>query len=157
MQSGRIIPACAGKTVLRVQAPIQVSDHPRVRGENGTKKTGMTRPDGSSPRARGKLIDECLTKEECRIIPACAGKTQGRRGLAKYIADHPRVRGENVSGLETKKKVVGSSPRARGKRLWLTKARQAVRIIPACAGKTPFEFGAALAVSDHPRVRGENA
>ena len=51
----------------------------------------------------------------------------------------------------------GSSPRVRGK---LSPARVYIAfdgLIPACAGKTPFQIGPIDAEKAHPRVCGENA
>ena len=52
----RNIPACAGKTTNTGQKIPPFSEHPRVRGENLGGKGVFQRFDGTSPRARGKLL-----------------------------------------------------------------------------------------------------
>ena len=54
MNSLGLIPACAGKTMLRGKQLQERSAHPRVCGEN--QRLGLTigGKDGSSPRVRGK-------------------------------------------------------------------------------------------------------
>ena len=69
---------------------------------------------------------------------------------------HPRSRGENayfdwVGSIDE-----GSSPLTRGKRAVAGDKAQALRLIPAHAGKTNREADQCLAVAAHPRSRGEN-
>ena len=52
--------------------------------------------------------------------------------------------------------VTGSSPHARGARHVLTLAGLIAGIIPACAGSTLDHHAHALALRDHPRMRGEH-
>ena len=52
-----ITPACAGKTIKRIQASVFAWDHPRVCGKNDPDWLILTRPMGSPPRVREKLID----------------------------------------------------------------------------------------------------
>ena len=71
----RITPACAGKTSATVTGSLPGWDHPRMRGEDASRRG----------RCRGFE----------RITPACAGKTlytATSRGLGR---DHPRMRGED--------------------------------------------------------------
>ena len=92
-----ITPACAGKTDRRDAWTRRERDHPRVCGENSTKKASCCDSEGSPPRVRGKprrlTVYECLVG----ITPACAGKTQKSRSAALGRRDHPRVCGENRS------------------------------------------------------------
>ena len=74
-RKARIIPACAGKTVVSAVAIYINTDHPCLRGENRHRSVTSKSLVGSSLLARGKhepgvKVDNCL-----RIIPACAGKT----------------------------------------------------------------------------------
>ena len=74
----RLIPACAGKTSVRVRVPWPLRAHPRVCGENEVAAGPAAHPRGSSPRVRGKL--PCMIRYilSPRLIPACAGKTRDR-------------------------------------------------------------------------------
>ena len=86
---------------------------------------------------RGKRKRLISRVDRIRIIPAHAGQTEARGLLRQIRSDHPRACGANVTldGLI----IVpgGSSPRMRGKLLFLTFRFVLVRIIPAHAGQTP--------------------
>ena len=136
-----IIPACAGSTGwyqapltstagssphargapnAEALRPVAVWDHPRMRGEHNSTPT-------------------CV-RDPLRIIPACAGSTEGRRrrrlrdrgssphargapvgavGVDEVERDHPRMRGEHNLKLDIRVVDVG--------------------IIPACAGSTKHD------------------
>ena len=112
---------------------------------------------GSSPRVRGKLRFGGTFPPSTRLIPACAGKTDGYF-LRKFRSwAHPRVCGENLLLSVLVLWVAGSSPRVRGKRRLPVSSIISRGLIPACAGKTfPRESGDEP-VWAHPRVCGENA
>ena len=90
---GRIIPARAGFTRVRVVEGCRRRDHPRSRGVYG----GVLRPTavqvGSSPLARGLLEILSEAVEDLGIIPARAGFTRRPRGAPRSSGDHPRSRG----------------------------------------------------------------
>ena len=90
-----IIPACAGSTAgSRSRIPSRW-DHPRMRGEHHSSMTLRVPLPGSSPHARGALIQMYTRVMATGIIPACAGNTvfAGCGGLRGR--DHPRMRGEH--------------------------------------------------------------
>ena len=64
--------------------------------------------------------------------------------------------GENFTIEENAEKFLGSPPRVRGKLALRTEADIYVRITPACAGKTDYEYKGRHRFGDHPRVCGEN-
>ena len=74
-----LIPACAGKTIVSVIGVSFSGAHPRVCGENFMNPKTAYSQAGSSPRVRGKRRGRGLTHFHERLIPACAGKTPGRR------------------------------------------------------------------------------
>ena len=112
---------------------------------------------GSSPRARGAphRLDWRYTMQG--IIPACAGSTACHTYRGGRQRDHPRVRGEHVSGETIRALATGSSPRARGAQSGLEILRRRPGIIPACAGSTWCCVQSEYDTGDHPRVRGEHA
>ena len=66
------------------------------------------------------------------------------------------MRGEDKQHWKQKTPKTGSPPHARGRRASPEFVGDAVRITPACAGKT-HETGAPLEKPpDHPRMRGED-
>ena len=77
-----LIPARAGKTMDACSRALLSSAHPRACGEN-FDNVGKDIPFmGSSPRVRGKQPRPGPTRRPPRLIPARAGKTDRRRGLA---------------------------------------------------------------------------
>ena len=67
------------------------------------------------------------------------------------------MRGENASYNNLPNTGFGSPPHARGRLVQVVHCLVSVRITPACAGKTDAVGQAAAGVSDHPRMRGEDA
>ena len=112
----RLIPACAGKTVLPEWVRGWGRAHPRVCGENHAVGVDREPPGGSSPRVRGKL--------------------GGDQGAGVLRVAHPRVCGENRGSVTTCRPSAGSSPRVRGKPVYEVTEPGAFGLIPACAGKT---------------------
>ena len=113
-------------------------------------------PVGSSPRVRGKretALDKALT---LRIIPARAGQTSPRCSALRAGPDHPRACGANDDGGSQSNRVLGSSPRVRGKRLRDLVTETAPRIIPARAGQTLGSALSMVGLPDHPRACGAN-
>ena len=133
---GRLIPAHAGKTVLRVLRAGACAAHPRSRGENHPPQAGTRRYHGSSPLTRGKLHLRGVRPRVRGLIPAHAGKTGHVRLRHAGDPAHPRSRGENPNVASSFSAAGGSSPLTRGKR-----------------GHRRTRGGIHLA---HPRSRGEN-
>ena len=111
----RLIPAWAEKTAAAPGPESQPRAHPRVGGENGISRGGLTLLGGSSPRGRGKRRMVLTTGWPVRLIPARAGKTNTNPTLQSVSQAHPRAGGEN--GLNSQRVIagIGSSPRGRGK------------------------------------------
>ena len=130
------IPACAGKTLRGYPCCCQPPEHPRVRGENPAFANSIPDDVGTSPRARGKLPVTWFPLSNNRNIPACAGKTFATGDQGAWGAEHPRVRGENSNNVAVSGTRIGTSPRARGKRVKKGEKVDFARNIPACAGKT---------------------
>ena len=131
-----ITPACAGKTWTSGIRRFRRWDHPRMRGEDTTKTSIFTTPPGSPPHARGRPAVKPGEIECSRITPACAGKTTLSRQRIYAWTDHPRMRGEDVHGGQSRRRSVGSPPHARGRLACDLLTEPAARITPACAGKT---------------------
>ena len=115
-----LIPACAGKTPGWPPWTAGAGAHPRVCGENAIATFTKDHPHGSSPRVRGKRCTAARTRFDCRLIPACAGKTPLDRTRNPVYRAHPRVCGENCTITVILWVLSGSSPRVRGKRTFGT-------------------------------------
>ncbi len=112
----RITPACAGKRQCFSCCFIKLGDHPRVCGEKSKRHRPRLLQLGSPPRVRGKGVCGEWFCPDCRITPACAGKSVGEVSVSVLIlGSPPRVRGK------------GKRIHARGCRRGIT---------PACAGKS---------------------
>ena len=75
LEGGRLIPAHAGKTLRRRLLRVNLRAHPRSRGENPSVTVANSVMRGSSPLTRGKLDRARDDADQCRLIPAHAGKT----------------------------------------------------------------------------------
>ena len=151
-----LIPACAGKTRIRRAILCHGRAHPRVCGENVSPAKVASQLDGSSPRVRGKHTAALRLSGRCGLIPACAGKTRICGGDPPERGAHPRVCGENRVAGTPRGRLLGSSPRVRGKPSPGHRRRSMGRLIPACAGKTDHRRQPNGYRRAHPRVCGEN-
>ena len=131
-----LIPAHAGKTLTgRLRFPGGRA-HPRACGENTLIMRVKSPIKGSSPRMRGKRLEDVIQLLHVRLIPAHAGKTDQQSGRRLVSRAHPRACGENTSRPFLPLWLTGSSPRMRGKRSRRSARACARRLIPAHAGKT---------------------
>ena len=78
-----LIPACAGKTESGCSRCRRVTAHPRVCGENSFEAWARCAWSGSSPRVRGKRHHTPDCRRRRRLIPACAGKTNGDKHMTR--------------------------------------------------------------------------
>ena len=132
----RLIPARAGKTVPDSFEFSREAAHPRAGGENAMTPRVRSRLAGSSPRGRGKRGMTGATSLSPGLIPARAGKTDRRCEPARQGWAHPRAGGENTARASTLVRMIGSSPRGRGKRKCFLHVLGVRGLIPARAGKT---------------------
>ena len=154
-QARGLIPTHAGKTSSCRHRLLSGRAHPRSRGENEIKRSGLTRTKGSSPLTRGKQGEGLAVDGLRGLIPAHAGKTFHRRNEPRASGAHPRSRGENLAG-EREAAAWGSSPLTRGKRPRPPLRRRQAGLIPAHAGKTVCAGIRQPRTRAHPRSRGEN-
>ena len=111
---------------------------------------------GSSPLARGTLLDTGTRYVLPGLIPARAGNTHGRLEYGAYRRAHPRSRGEHVRRISSARVCLGSSPLARGTP-GMPRCQSPRRgLIPARAGNTSIYVIYAGSLWAHPRSRGEH-
>ena len=151
----RIIPALAGNTALWSLLWRLWWDHPRSRGEYIELGLQPAEGWGSSPLSRGIPNPYSGALSGARIIPALAGNTAFQRVTTEIGADHPRSRGEYLSGAVAVLVAVGSSPLSRGILMTTATEITTARIIPALAGNTENRQDGQVTYEDHPRSRGE--
>ena len=131
-----LIPAYAGSTEARRDAPISSGAHPRLRGEHSVLDGIVGALWGSSPLTRG-------APQGCHggvvwvgLIPAYAGSTLTRGAATCPPRAHPRLRGEHCSKSGSLPVVTGSSPLTRGARMSTEPPHPSQGLIPAYAGST---------------------
>ena len=151
-----LIPAHAGKTLMRFAVRRSSWAHPRSRGENLSDLFVDAAAQGSSPLTRGKLWMVYPSVRGRGLIPAHAGKTEATDHAASSGRAHPRSRGENVRQGHVRLGGPGSSPLTRGKLPTLPTSQHVRGLIPAHAGKTGTGAGEVVTLGAHPRSRGEN-
>ena len=151
-----LIPAHAGKTIIRASDAGAPQAHPRSRGENSSTAERTKQKNGSSPLTRGKPRRTRTRQLKTRLIPAHAGKTSSHADAAAQDAAHPRSRGENVTQRRNATASGGSSPLTRGKLCRVSTNHRKERLIPAHAGKTRAAQPTRRRARAHPRSRGEN-
>ena len=151
-----LIPARAGKTRSTWRTPSPRQAHPRACGENNGMGEGVVGCFGSSPRVRGKPIEQQFLRARVGLIPARAGKTPSTTSPKKARPAHPRACGENIKTTAPPAIEAGSSPRVRGKLPARSVHVPAPGLIPARAGKTPTSPPDRTRSWAHPRACGEN-
>ena len=132
----RIIPARAGFTCYPEDVLSASGDHPRSRGVYRLHHEDRVESEGSSPLARGLLVDVSRQGQHARIIPARAGFTSASGAWKTSTPDHPRSRGVYGDSSENRLSLLGSSPLARGLHDGRPLTVAPPRIIPARAGFT---------------------
>ena len=152
----RFIPAGAGNTPLRCHQDTHSEVHPRGRGEHRNTCRLSQVPTGSSPRARGTLVEYFDDAVHTRFIPAGAGNTVRELFPKLTVTVHPRGRGEHGLAAGGGQTGSGSSPRARGTRSGFLGYSGHDRFIPAGAGNTGSWPRPCWPGPVHPRGRGEH-
>ena len=97
-----IIPARAGFTIIPLFTTFGTTDHPRSRGVYDLRYPADGGSRGSSPLARGLLLDAGLPDGDEGIIPARAGFTSVGSFSTSSQRDHPRSRGVYEFESQTK-------------------------------------------------------
>ncbi len=151
----RFIPAWAGNSCNGRSGCGATPVHPRVGGEQGSRRRRNEPRQGSSPRGRGTVGRIRDGLRLLRFIPAWAGNRQGMIVADGEHPVHPRVGGEQGMVRPRIQRSDGSSPRGRGT-VHPTKGVMAVlRFIPAWAGNSDEHLLLLRFVAVHPRVGGE--
>ena len=132
----RLIPARAGNTSCSSLPGSPPSAHPRSRGEHLNHAGAGAGVRGSSPLARGTLLNLPSGFPGGRLIPARAGNTSSAEPILVFMSAHPRSRGEHFLSVWVFCRASGSSPLARGTPNYGKHWALCCRLIPARAGNT---------------------
>ena len=91
-----LIPARAGTTWRAAIARLLSWAHPRSRGDHLGHYIYMRVCRGSSPLARGPLLNFIGDEPAIGLIPARAGTTESERNINRDTGAHPRSRGDHM-------------------------------------------------------------
>ena len=150
------IPAWAGETGTIPFSSSGTTVYPRVGGGNRRAAYADTANPGLSPRGRGKPGAGNPAAVLLRSIPAWAGETPRLIVAGGLPEVYPRVGGGNFAGRDDFPRLVGLSPRGRGKRNPFQDFAGIPRSIPAWAGETQDDRVGFRQVRVYPRVGGGN-
>ena len=156
MRGARSIPAWAGETILYADDVLAKGVYPRVGGGNAAVWAGEAIQDGLSPRGRGKLRGIAQHFAHARSIPAWAGETTAKRTATATSWVYPRVGGGNARYAVGRARVIGLSPRGRGKQPRSVRVVKHRGSIPAWAGETKGFYQHHPPFRVYPRVGGGN-
>ena len=116
----RFIPAYAGNSRRQFVKRLNISVHPRLRGELEDFTVTKSGCRGSSPLTRGTQRGVKAEIINDRFIPAYAGNSTAENSRIAQAAVHPRLRGELIFQRCSSQFSTGSSPLTRGTHLkWL--------------------------------------
>ena len=107
-----------------------------MRGDHSSMYSVALNHPGTSPHARGPLLQGVHDLNVVGNIPACAGTTAVIGYNAELDKEHPRMRGDHEMPQLDKIRRTGTSPHARGPLYALQSRGRARGNIPACAGTT---------------------
>ena len=132
-------------------------DHPREYGENKHGCLMKYPSHGSSPRIRGECLFHALCTLLLRIIPANTGRMRCWSALTFSCRDHPREYGENELPPHIFRRMMGPSPRIRGKCRLVKRSMRLMGTIPANTGKMAKKNTPSSASrGPSPRIRGKS-
>ena len=110
-----LIPAGAGQTNDELAARRSNTAHPRGCGADFALFFRFDASLGSSPRVRGRQLQQFAGFHRPRLIPAGAGQTRRTRPSRSRMTAHPRGCGADLPLAHLLSGVNGSSPRVRGR------------------------------------------
>ena len=136
----RLIPTHAGNIGTPQLRNGGRSAHPRSRGEHSVNDKTVIDWKGSSPLTRGTRFADVADDGQFGLIPVRAGNISSPSQPSRLAAAHPCSRGDHMLFSCSMPPVAGSSPLARGPPKLLNRLACLVRLIPARAGTTTYDF-----------------
>ena len=152
----RLTPTCVGTTAAPRVAEREATAHPHVRGDDPAKESDALKALGSPPRAWGRRALAREEQTERRLTPTCVGTTTPPTSRRRATLAHPHVRGDDQEARWKRPGMVGSPPRAWGRRDHEGRLVLRDRLTPTCVGTTLEPVAARLLWAAHPHVRGDD-
>ena len=132
----RNTPAYAGKTLSLSWQIMRLRKHPRLRGEDASRRGHSHDHSETPPLTRGRHGDDVSGFHCGRNTPAYAGKTRPRLRRRVRKEKHPRLRGEDMRPRASDLAHLETPPLTRGRLPRLQPHLQRMGNTPAYAGKT---------------------
>ncbi len=132
----RFIPTRVGNTAGSSAPALRMSVHPHSRGEHADPKSTSIYTHGSSPLARGTLVDGAVQLAARRFIPTHVENTWTPCSCRWRSWVHPHSRGEHIKAKLAADQLDGSSPLAWGTHGLRVARRRQRRFIPTRVGNT---------------------
>lgn len=149
----RILPACAGVTLISVVGKAKILNSPRMRGGQPTFFMKKLAEAQFSPHVRGSTHETDTVNSDGMIHPACAGVTLSREWLYEPVYS-PRMRGGQPFLSIGLSMVLVFTPHARGSTPMTRAASRTRRILPARAGVNLTCRCSGCMMMHSPRMRG---
>ncbi len=149
-------PRAWGRRGRCARAPGRDRFTPTCVGTTRAGWTGCSSSHGSPPRAWGRHTHDLFSQAKTRFTPTCVGTTTSTNPVTAFMAVHPHVRGDDHAPAATTGHLLGSPPRAWGRRGIITEGRLKTRFTPTCVGTTPPGRRAPGPLPVHPHVRGDD-
>ena len=111
---------------------------------------------GSPPRAWGRPYDVARFHAALRFTPERVGTTPPARYLCPAPAVHPHARGDDATRPAHQHHVLGSPPRAWGRRYIALAAERRQRFTPTRVGTTDLRRSCEMRATVHPHARGDD-
>ena len=149
----RILPACAGVSLISVVGKAKILNSPRMRGGQPAFFMKKLAEAQFSPHVRGSNHETDTVNSDGMIHPACAGVNLSREWLYEPVYS-PRMRGGQPFARVALRASL-FTPHARGSTLFIDWPFDGVSIHPACAGVNPPTDRLLCSYAHSPRMRGD--
>ncbi len=130
-------------------------DHPHGRGDGSNHPTSTRVMAGSPPRAWGRPDRRFSDHHDWRITPTGVGTARSSPDPRSLTTDHPHGRGDGDIKMEKSGRIIGSPPRAWGRRHEASGDARVVRITPTGVGTARAPRTGRACSPDHPHGRGD--
>ncbi len=141
---------------LEMSPVMAATVHPHARGDDRGMHGIMVSPDGSPPRAWGRLHDVAEVTVDVRFTPTRVGTISNEKATIDCRSVHPHARGDDVGFVQTVRGDSGSPPRAWGRSDARSSRAIKSRFTPTRVGTIRGSGGTGRQQAVHPHARGDD-
>ncbi len=150
-------PARAGTTTCHQALCGRQGEQPRTRGDHAPRVIWLMSQPGTTPHARGPLLDRGHVDPADGNNPARAGTTSSVSRRRLRTREQPRTRGDHRQKLLWVDELMGTTPHARGPLDGEARPGLVAGNNPARAGTTRWPSRSGGARREQPRTRGDHS